>query len=327
MSASYDVKSQGEVHTVLVSGTLDDADLRPLSEKLVAPFGAGAAAVVLDLTAVTALAPTVVTYLYRLNDELAGRGADMVVCRPQGDIPGSPADGSAKEPLRVETNRHVALGELLSGVGTRRQLLAILEKPCALAYAVPARGEATYEASFVRTMQNFLVFRPEGRRDESLARGDRVRVTLTPPGDEREFAFEAEVAKFAMLKGSPSPCFVVRVPGEIEERELRRDPVLPQELKMNFWGISGDKSPRPGMVVALDAGGFRFRTARFDHRPGADIFCDIDFVVAKFAEAPRCRVEGSEFGPMGQVEVTCTFGRLTGRDQGVLDDYLARYCC
>ena len=81
---------------MMFTGTLSAADLQAFATSIIAPFRQGGSSVIIDLEKITEIHESVVAYLYKLNDELLGRGAGLVVVRPQGDITSRPPDGSAK---------------------------------------------------------------------------------------------------------------------------------------------------------------------------------------------------------------------------------------
>ena len=68
--------------------------------------------------------------------------------------------------------------------------------------------------------------------------------------------FDAEVYKFAIMKGRKIPCLVIRVPDLLDVQDKRRDPRLEAELRMSFWGVRGDRTPRPAMVTNISASVF-----------------------------------------------------------------------
>jgi len=71
--------------------------------------------------------------------------------------------------LQVETNRHIALGEILNKLAVKKELLDYVCKTEALVYTVPERENSPeYQATFVRNLQNFLVLNPGKDYDKDI---------------------------------------------------------------------------------------------------------------------------------------------------------------
>ena len=311
----------------MFTGTLAAADLQAFASSIIAPFRQGGSSVIIDLEKVTEVHESVVAYLYKLNDELLGRGAGLVVVRPQGDIPARCAGGEAKNNLHIEQNRHIALGELMTVLNVKLDLLEKIQKTERLVYTVPEQQESpVYEGTFVRNIQNFIVIDPGDNYDRNLRKGIKLRFTFEMEEEAKIVTFDAEVYKFAILKGRKIPCLVIRVPELLDVQDKRKDPRLEAELRMSFWGVRGDRTPRPAMVTNISEGGFQFRCSRCDHSIGAEIMVEIDFKVFKFSSAQKARIVRSEWGPQQQMYVGCEFLQLVGRDQGLLEDYIMNYC-
>ncbi len=327
MPFDIETKQSSEIHTLMFTGTLTGADLQAFASSIIAPFRQGGSSVIIDLDKITEIAESVVAYLYKLNDELLGRGAGLVIVRPQGDIPSRAPDGEHKNNLHIEQNRHIALGELMTVLNVKLDLLEKIQKTERLVYTVPEQPDSpAYSGTFVRNIQNFLVIDPGDDYDRNLRKGVKLRFTFEMEEEAKVVTFDAEVYKFAILKGRKIPCLVIRVPDLLDVQDKRRDPRLEAELRISFWGVRGDRTPRPGMVTNISASGFQFRCSRCDHSIGAEILVEIDFKVFKFSTAQKARIVRSEYGPQAQLYVGCEFTQLFGRDQGLLEDYLMNYC-
>jgi len=324
---AVDTKTSGEIHSLLFAGSLGAADLQSFAASIIAPFRSGASSVIIDLEKVDTLDESVVNYLYKLNDELLGRGAGLVVVRPQGDLKARAPDKDNRNNLHLAMNRHIALGELLTVVNVKTALLEKIVKAEALRYRVPEQDDSPeYVGTYVRNIQNFLVIDPGEDYDRNLRKGIKLRFTFDLEEEAKIVNFDAEVYKFAIIKGRKVPCLVIKVPELLDIQDRRRDPRLATELRMSFWGVTGDRTPRPGMLTNISMGGFEFRTSRIDHGIGSEIFVEIDFKVCKFSTPQRARIVRAEWGTQGEMVVGCEFTQLVGRELGVLEDYIMNYC-
>jgi hypothetical protein len=327
---------QDEIHTLSFEGTILPEEIRSFGSRLVDAFKSGCAFLIVDLEKIESIHEKLIDFLYQLNLRLTSNGASFTVVRSQGDIPKFRA-GTENLSLLVEDNRHVALGGMVSVMSAKKEILSLLSVAENLVYSSQADdSRREYSATFVRNLQNFLIIAPGDDYDTELQKGYRLLFSfqvppmLSPDDNEKELPariirFDALIEKYAAVKGEETPSFVLKCPTSIEIEELRGEKSLPTELKMSFWGSSGDRTPTAAILTAIDTEQLQFRVSRMKHSRGAELFVDIDFQVFKFSQPQRVRIIDEEHDSAGLV-VTAEFIQLSGGDFGRLEDYLNQYC-
>lgn len=304
------------VKIVEVAGTCTDADVEAFRQALYAPFAASWGPLILQAEGLTELAPGGVAELNGLAQTLVAQGADLVVVSTQPALfPG----------LRVVENRHLALGDMVSRFSVKDEVLAFVEKAQGLTL-VPLSAEAPEEDPVVyfRDLQFLLLFTyPEGT-NQPLQAGDRVKVTvaLNPDDEERDAAFESEVARYAALPDG-SPVVVLKVPAQVERVERSAAlGGLAIELQCTYTDPKAIRgTPRYGKVEALSTTSCTFSCRSIEQREGQVIALEIDFRVFRLQNPIQAEIQRLDYHGDGML-VTVEFGRLSAYDESRIADFL-----
>ncbi len=323
------VEERGEVMVVTIEKTADGGFSPVELEKNLAArlkeflSSSERLGVVLDFEAVSPVEHGLEAMTRKLNDILHRKGYEFIVTPREALGMDERADGY-EFPLQMEDEKHVALGLLLSKVGVKKELLEALTREPTVHYSIEG-DETEYKARFVKNIQSFILLDLIAPPPPRLAKGMRMKFMVELPEDKRG-VFEATLHSLAKLKGMKDPLMIIKVPQILTIEDRRKDPRIEVNLRVEFWGITGDKMPRHGTVQNISDSGILIRTKEFPFREGDEILCDIDFEYFKFPRPVKCRIVRIEYdGREGMYSAGCEFCHLQANEEALLEDFLMRH--
>lgn len=305
------------VKIVELAGAATGEDVEALRAAVYAPFAESWGPLILQAEGLVELAPECMAELSTLAETLEAQGADLVVVSTQAALfPG----------LKVVENRHLALGDMVSRLSVKDDLLAWIEKAQSISL-VPLASEAPEEdlITYFRDLQFLLLFTyPEGT-NQVLEPGARIKVTLhlDPDAEATDAAFEAEVARFAYLQDGQLPCVVLHVPSAIERIERSASlSGMAIDLQCTYSDPQAMRAtPRYGKIQALSTTSCTFTCRAIEQREGQVIALDIDFRTFRLQTPLKAEIQRLDYHQDGML-VTVEFGRMSAYDESRIADFL-----
>lgn len=320
---SAQTSKAGEIYIIKLKGNLSAAQIQVFAGAVQEVLNAQGMNLVLDLEDCQGVGSTATAGIRELGVKLARSGGALMVAGASPELFEGPL-GKLKGlgEMTFSESRGMAMSQLLNRLSVRGELLTYIRQSLAVTYLAPHDAQPV-ACTFLKNLQNFLVFALEPPFDGGLKRGMVLRFTLTGCGEEgtQTIGFDAQIYQFGQAQDG-TPCLIVKVPDLLEISEDRRqDPRVPVRFRLSYYAKTTPDRKSYGTMVDLSIEGASFTTTAFDFREGQAVMIEPEFRTFKLQDAIELEVLHVRHQG-GEILVGGKFLRIAGHDQERIGQYI-----
>lgn len=283
----------GEIHVIKIRGKIPGASVPALVQAVQAVLNEKGLNLVLDLEDCEGIGATAFKAMVELARKLGRVGGALVLAGAKDGLFGSGLDHLKADPdVILASSRGEGMSLLLTRLSVRGELLGFIRSALSTMYVSPTAPDVPVICSFVKHLQNFLVYSLEPPYDGTLQRGMTLRFTMHGCGEEgtKTVSFDGQIHRFASLKDG-TPCLMVKVPDLLEISEDRREePRLRVRFSCAYNPKGAAHKKKYGTLHDISATGLSMTAPSFSHTVGQVIEVVPDFQKWKLQEPLQVEV-------------------------------------